>query len=84
MPSRSRRHKRAKRKPRAKKHKPSKVIHPVNPQHQYHAVHNNALKNFTRDTAHAEKIKTRLKEDETLTEHKIADLMRQKAELIKH
>ena len=80
------RHKRAKRKPRARKvhHKPSKVIHPVNPQHQYHAVHNNALKNFTRDTAHAEKIKTRLKEDVSLTEHKIEDLMRQKAELIKH
>ena len=77
-------HKRAKRKPRvSKKHKP-KVIHPVNPQHQYHAVHNNALKNFTRDTAHAEKIKTRLKEDVSLTEHKIADLMKQRGELIKH
>lgn len=81
--------KKAKRKHHPRKHKKAKhpkgqVIHPVNRQHQYHAVHNSALKNFTRDTAHAEKIKEKIKHDETLTEHRMEDLLKKQRELIKH
>ena len=77
--------KKAKRKHHPRKHKKKpQVIHPVNRQHQYHAVHNSSLKNFTRDTAHAEKIKEKIKHDETLTEHRMEDLLKKQRELIKH
>ena len=83
MPKKSKKRPRAKR-PKRPSQSRANVIHPVNPPHQYHAVHHSALKNFARDTAHHEKIKTRLEKDDTLSEHKIKDLKRQQRELIKH
>tara|TARA_R110002012_G_scaffold215172_1_gene386247 strand:+ start:2406 stop:2660 length:255 start_codon:yes stop_codon:yes gene_type:complete len=81
MPKRSNpTEKKARKKPRRK----PQVIHPVNRQHQYHAVHNSALRNSTRDTAHAAKIKEVIKEKGTsLSDARLNDLAEKYKELIK-
>ena len=69
------------------KRKPQ-VIHPVN-RHtiqgaQFQAVHNSALRNSTRDTAHAAKIKEAIKErGESMSEARLNDLANKYKELIK-
>lgn len=78
---RKRPHKKVARRPKGKRHKAAAAPHP---QHQFHSVHNSALKNYTRDTEHAEKIRNRIKEDTTLSEHKLEDMMKHRSELIKH
>ena len=76
--------KKARKKPRRK----PQVIHPVN-RHtiagaKFQAVHNSALKNFTRDTAHAAKIKEVIKDKgESLSDARLNDLTKKYKELIK-
>lgn len=50
---------------------------------QFLGVHNQALFNSQRDTKIAQSIKTRMKEDETLTEVQIKDLEKRRKELMK-
>ena len=76
--------KKARKKPKRK----PQVIHPIN-RHaiqgaQFQAVHNSALKNFTRDTAHAAKIKEVIKErGESMSDARLRDLAKKYKELIK-
>lgn len=59
------------------------VVPPPNRQLLFATIHNKALANFARDTAHAEKIRTRMKEDESLSTQRIEDLEMKRLELLK-
>ena len=61
----------------------SKKPHRVTPANQFIVVHNQALLNSQRDTKISESIKTRMKEDETLTQVQIDDLKQRRKELMK-
>mgnify|MGYP003152375822 CR=1 FL=1 len=50
---------------------------------QFLGVHNQALFNSQRDIKIAQSIKTRMKEDETLTQVQIKDLEKRRKELMK-
>ena len=59
------------------------VAPPPNKQLLFATIHNKALANLARDTAHAEKIRTRMKEDESLSTQRIEDLEKKRLELLK-
>ena len=77
MPKKARKKKAVRRRPAKQK------VPPPNKQLLFHTIHNKALANFTRDTEHAEKIKTRMKEDDTLSTQRIEDLEMKRQELLK-
>ena len=68
------------------KRKPRRIFPGAAPRkpNQFITIHNSALANKVRDTNIAESIKVRMKEDNTLTEIQIADLMKRRAELLKN
>tara|TARA_R100001440_G_scaffold72230_1_gene95811 strand:+ start:1060 stop:1293 length:234 start_codon:yes stop_codon:yes gene_type:complete len=59
------------------------VAPPPNKQLLFATIHNKALANFARDTAHAERIKTRMEDDKSLSTQRIEDLEMKRQELLK-